>query len=327
MGQQGVLLPFDETAITPRQPGVFTLADLVQRLVQVPQHVKLVVQDAGLRRMARLERRVAERLPHIHHREADFTAFSRPQPRKEQVHALLGAVVTAEPDRPSAQQIADHNPIRVSLADGDLIDADDAGRRRARTPQLLAHVLHFKGLDRLPVEMEFAGHIANGRAAAAAADIEGKAFGVERVVRQPGQFFLLHGVAPAAVHASDLDLQVDACIATGQVANAPQLAVVEAPLKSSADAAGRFFRRRRRLTTRALGRRRCRGQSAPGRSRGSDRRPAGAGVFASRNHDTFPRGRKCKNPRKNGEKSHDQGRKLPTRFGEEPFGLFSKACG
>ena len=103
------------------------------------------------------------------------------------------------------------------------------------------------------IEVQFARHIANGRAAATAADVEGEAFGVKGVVRQPGQVLLFHGAAPAAVHASDLDLQVNARVATGQVADPTQFVIVEAALRLPTDPTGRFFRRRRNDTTRALG--------------------------------------------------------------------------
>jgi hypothetical protein len=213
--------------------------------------VKLVVQDASLRRMP--VRRVAERFPHVHHGQADFAAFAWSEPRKEEVHALFGAVDAAEPDGPSAYQVADHDPVGVPLANGDLVDADDRRSRCAGTTKLFAHVFHFEGLDGLPVEVEFARHIPNRRAAAAPADVEGKAFGVEGVVRQPGQLLLLHGTAPTAKHASDLDLQEHACVAAGQVADAAELAVVNASMKLTTGATGRFFWRRRKDTMRALG--------------------------------------------------------------------------
>src|SRR5207249_10156014 len=62
-----------------------------------------------------------------------------------------------------------------------------------------------------------------------------------------------HGAAAAAAHAPDLDLQVDARVAAGEVADAAGLAIVEGPVGLATGATNRFFRRRSKRTTRALG--------------------------------------------------------------------------
>src|SRR5712692_3534529 len=253
MRQQGVPLPLDEAAILARQPGVLALAHLVHGLAQVTEHVELVVQEARLRCVAGLERRVAKRRPHIHHRQADFAAFAWSQPGEELIHARLGPVGATKPDRPAAQQVADDDAIGLSLANGDFVDANDGGRGRSSTPELLAHVLHLQGFDGLPIEVQFARHVVNRRAAAAAADVEGKAFGVEGIVRQPGELLLFHGTTPATLDAANLELQVDTGVATGQVADPPQLAVVMGALGLAAHATSCFFRRRCKDTRRALG--------------------------------------------------------------------------
>jgi hypothetical protein len=76
--QQCVLLALDELSVLSREPGVLALAHLVQGLVQVLENVKLVVEDAGLGRVPRLEGGVAERLPHVHHGQADPLHFRGP---------------------------------------------------------------------------------------------------------------------------------------------------------------------------------------------------------------------------------------------------------
>ena len=43
----------------------------------------------------------------------------------------------------------------VPLADGDFVDADHAGRRRAGPTQLFPHVLFFEFFDGMPVEVQF----------------------------------------------------------------------------------------------------------------------------------------------------------------------------
>jgi hypothetical protein len=92
---------------------------------------------------------------------------------------------------------------------------------------LFTHVLEIQILDGLPVETEFAGNVEEGGCSATPSDIEGEAFGVKGVVGKPTQFLLLHGTAPRTVKAAKLDLQVDACVATREVADAAAFAVIE----------------------------------------------------------------------------------------------------
>ena len=80
--QQGVLLPLDEAAFLSREAGVFALADLVHGLLQMTQHMELVVDDPGLGSVAFLEGGVAERLPHVHDRQADLAGIFRGRARQ-----------------------------------------------------------------------------------------------------------------------------------------------------------------------------------------------------------------------------------------------------
>src|SRR5439155_13614814 len=57
VGQQRVLLPFDEPALAARHAGVLALADLIEGVAQVAQDMELVEQDAGLASVARLDSR------------------------------------------------------------------------------------------------------------------------------------------------------------------------------------------------------------------------------------------------------------------------------
>src|SRR5262249_45937004 len=114
---------------------------------------------------------------------------------------------------------------------------------------------------------------------------ESEAFGVKGIVGQPGELLLLHGPAPAAVDASDFDLQVDAGVATGQVADPAPLAVVEGATGLAAGSAGRFFRWRRKDTMRALG-----SPKMP-RTRGSGRKPGNR--YASARRRGFRMQRSC----------------------------------
>ena len=179
-----------------RHAGVFPLAHLVHRLAQVHQDVELVVHDRGLGSVALLEGGVAERLPHVHDRHADFAAFFRAQPGKELVQAGLGTVHAAEPDGTTTLQVADDDAVLVPLGDGDFVDADDPRGRGADPAKLLAHVLLVQLLDGVPIEEEFLGHLLDGRLATATAHEEGEPLGVERVVGQPVEAFVLHAATP-----------------------------------------------------------------------------------------------------------------------------------
>ena len=202
---------------------------------------------------ARVVRHVAKRLPHVHHRQANAAALLLAQPVVELRHARLGAVLAAEPDRAPANQIAHHDAVGVALADRDLVDADRLGAGRARLGQLRPHVLLLQRLDRVPVEVELLGNVLDRGLTAAPAHVVGKALGIERVVGQEVQPLALHVPATLAPHAPHLELQVDARVATRQIANAPRASVVPARVRSTAAAAERFFERRTRVMTRAFG--------------------------------------------------------------------------
>ena len=120
------------------------------------------------------------------------------------------------------------------------------GSRRAGALDLGAHVLHLQRLDRVPVELQLLGDIADRGLPAAAADIERKALGEVRIVRQKIQPLALHAAAIAARHAPHLELQNDAKAGARQVANPPHPPVVPALLDPPAAAANRFFERRSR---------------------------------------------------------------------------------
>jgi hypothetical protein len=135
----------------------------------------------------------------------------------------------------------------------EIVDADDLGSGRARAGELRAHVTLFQRLDRIPVKVEFLGNVLDRCLPAAPAHVMGEALGIERVVRQELQPLALHAPATSARHAPYLELQVDARVATGEIAHAPHASVVPARVHSTTAAARRFFERRTRVMTRAFG--------------------------------------------------------------------------
>src|SRR6266852_2715645 len=251
VGQQRVLLAFDEAALTARQPGVLALADLIARVAQMAQDVELVEQEAGLGGMAR--RRQAKRLPHVHDDEANPRGFAKAEPRVELVQARLRAIGAAKPDRAVANQVADDDAIGLALLDRDLVEAEHPRPGRPRPAQLLAHVLLLERLHGGPVEPQLLGHIADRRGPTAPPHVEGEALRVEGRVGQKGEALLLHRAARATGHAPDFDVEVDAQVAAREIANAPAPAIVPAVLHPPAGAARGFFDRRVSVMMRARG--------------------------------------------------------------------------
>ena len=125
--------------------------------------------------------------------------------------------------------------------------------RRTGLGQLRPHVLLLEGLDRVPVQMQFLGNILDRARPAASAHVVGKAFGIDGVGGQEIELLALHRAAASAANAPNFDLEIDARIAAGQVANLARASVVPAHMRSTTAAAERFFERRSRLMTRAFG--------------------------------------------------------------------------
>jgi hypothetical protein len=85
-----------------------------------------------------------------------------------------------------------------------------------------------------------------------------------------------HLAARSAKDAPDLALEIDACVAARQVAHAPHLAIVPAPVQGSAVGAARFFGRRFSRIMRAFGSPKMPAPSPQAGSRGTHTRPTGA---------------------------------------------------
>ena len=81
----------------------------------------------------------------------------------------------------------------------------------------------------------------------------GKALGIEGIVSQKIEPLALHLAATSTLHASNLEFEVDAHVAAGQIANLSRASVVPAQVCSTATATERFFERRSRVMTRAFG--------------------------------------------------------------------------
>jgi len=121
------------------------------------------------------------------------------------------------------------------------VDADDARRRRPGPSQLFPHGLFFEFLDGVPVEVQFVRHLSHGGLAASASDGKGEPLGVERIVGEPVETFVLHALAPGTEDPAECEVEVDPLVAAREIADASGPLVVVGVENLSADAAGRFF--------------------------------------------------------------------------------------
>ena len=82
---------------------------------------------------------------------------------------------------------------------------------------------------------------------------EDKSFGVQRIVGQPVEAFVLHAGTSRAKYPSKEEGETDASVAARKIANASGSLIVVAEGGLPADAANRFFRQRLSETTTAIG--------------------------------------------------------------------------
>jgi len=122
VGQQRIALALDELALFVIDAFVLAAADPIQGIGEMAHDVELVVDD--LRVGDILERCVPERFPHVHDRQRDRAAARRAHLAKEPVQVVFGSALAPDPDRPSLIQIRHDDPITMSLADRELVDAD-----------------------------------------------------------------------------------------------------------------------------------------------------------------------------------------------------------
>jgi len=182
-----------------------------------------------------------------------FFGLLFPEKSIELVHARFRAILATEPDRAAADQIAHDDPVGMTLADRDLVDADRLWSRSTDALELRTHVLLVEFLDRVPIEAQLLGYVLDRRRATAPAHVIRKALGIERIVRQERQSLALHRATLTALNPTNLEVEQDAKRSARQVSHLPPCAVVEAAMHRSARATVRFFARRVSVTTRMCG--------------------------------------------------------------------------
>jgi hypothetical protein len=158
-----------------------------------------------------------------------------------------------DPDRPMADQVADHDAVRMPFADRDLVDANGLGSRCTSPLELGLHVLLVQCLDRIPVQMHLFGNFLDARRATAPTHVVRKALCIERIVGQQRQPLTLHRRTRLASNPAYFHVQVNPEGSAGQIPYLPTASVIEAAMGRPAGAAARLFARRDSSTIRTSG--------------------------------------------------------------------------
>src|SRR4030067_3744364 len=250
MGEQRVFLAFNKLTVFAGQSCIFALSHFVQGLVQMPHDMKLIVKDGSLRCM--LADGVFKSLPHVHNCKPYFPGFLKPQFFIEEIHAFFRTVFATKPNRSLPLKVAYYDAIDVAFANRNFINTDYLWTWASGTTEFLPHVLFFEFLDGLPVKVQFPGHVFNRLGTAPLADIEGKALGVEWIIRKKLKLLLFHLMATKTINALNLKFDVPAPVTTGKITNLSLLTVLESSVNPVAGSADCFFPCRMSLMTKAL---------------------------------------------------------------------------
>ncbi len=240
--EQGIALALDVAPVLVTEAFVLTAPDLIEGLGEMAQNMKFIEDDPGI--WGVLHHRVSEGFPHIHGSQFDAGALFLAQRLEKQVDVGLFAALTTDPDRTSAVQVTDDDPVVMPFADGDLINADGPGCGQSRQVNLLLHVALIEIFHRAVVQ---AFHLGNGlvrHVPAQLAHLQGKALGIAGVLCQPVKVFYMHAAAPRAVDTPAFERQVDAPAGNREIPDPQDLLVVTPPAAvTTVRTDGCFFRR------------------------------------------------------------------------------------
>lgn len=152
VGEERVPLALDEGPVLRRHAVILGATDLIHRVSQMTQDVELVKEDLGLR-CVRLDR-VAERLPHVHHRQPNAGRLLGAQVEKEPVQVGFSPALPSDPDRAAALQVAHDDAIRVALLDRQFIHTDHMRGWRRRLSQPGLHIVSVQGLNGMLMQVQ-----------------------------------------------------------------------------------------------------------------------------------------------------------------------------
>src|SRR5581483_7288584 len=145
----------------------------------------------------------------------------------------------------SALQIADDDAVLMTLADGDLVDADHARRRTPGARELLLHVALIEVLDRAVMKALQVTDCLDGHRATECADVPREAPRVARVRRAPVKLLYEHVLAAGTPDAPAFELQPDPPPGEPQIADAYGTTIeATTAAEPAARALPSFFRRR-----------------------------------------------------------------------------------
>ena len=211
--------------------------------------MKFIEDDPGI--WGVLQYRVPEWLPHVHGSQFDVSALFLAQCFEKQINVSLFATLTTNPDRTSPIQITDNDPVVMSFAYGDLINADGPGCWQSRQVYLLLHVEFVEIFHCTVVQSLHLGDYLVRHIPAKLANMHSKALGIARVLRQPVKMLYMHAAAPRAVDTPAFKLQVDPPSGNREIPDPQDPFVVAPPTAASTVRTDGCFFRLLSLMTRA----------------------------------------------------------------------------
>ncbi|MFZ1548508.1 MAG: hypothetical protein WAT12_15665 [Candidatus Nitrotoga sp.] len=125
-----------------------------------------------------------------------------------------------------SDQVAHDDAIGMPFADRNFVYGQSLWMRASSTFQLRGHILLVQFFDGVPVQVQLAGNVRHGAAATSPAYVPGKAFGIEGGFCQKVEPFSFHFSTMTAKYSSNLDLQIDACVATRVISNSSKPFVI-----------------------------------------------------------------------------------------------------
>ena len=200
--------------------------------------------------------RVEEKLPWLDAFGEKLPEWQEWQEWQEQIEAMLETVRQQGHSRetpallksrmPAAVQIADHDPVLMVRADSDFINSNGSRRGTASPTQLFTHVLLVQFFYGMPIQSQLFRQSLDGRLPTSPPHIEGEAFRVQRIVREPVQPFGLHGTTLRALDPTQLKRQIHSLVTTRQVTNLSRTFIIIRSAALATAATACFFRRRRK---------------------------------------------------------------------------------
>jgi hypothetical protein len=196
-------------------------------------HVEQVVDDARVRRVGRDF--LAIRRAHVHHDRFEPRTSRGSQQAKERSQILACAAAT-DPKHALPRRLDHHRGVAVALLDRELIEPENRDTAEIDRPEPRRQVALVDLLDRLPVEPDVRGHVAQAHHRTQPNHALGQPRRHARVPRQPRQQLELRS-AVRACHPQPRYLELHRVLEQRQVADPPPRHVVKGSHRPQAAAA------------------------------------------------------------------------------------------